>query len=121
MIHIGLDLHQRNSYVKALTDEGEVIEGRRIDHHDLEALWQYLGQFGSEEKRVVFEATANARWLERLLKEDPTVMRLQVDQWLSLLDDYDQKIDAIERKLYHDYARRDRWRKDVEILMTMPG
>lgn len=225
MIHVGLDLHHKNSYVKALTEEGEVIEGRRIYHHDLEELWQYLGQFGSEPKRVVFEATANARWLERLLKEDPTVepvavtphkvriiaetvaktdqidagvlaslskmnalprawlpdaevedlreltrhramlvrlrtraknrvngvlvrrgilrpwgnifgklgrkwlteveldavMRLEADQWLSLLDTYDQKIEVIERKLYHDYARRDRWRGDVEILMTMPG
>jgi transposase len=225
MIHVGLDLHQRNSYVKALTEEGQVMAGRRISHYDLENLWQYLGQFGTERKRVVFEATANARWMERLLKADPTiepvavtphkvriiaetvaktdqidawvlaslskmnalprawlpdaevedlreltrhrvmlvrlrtrsknrvngvlvrrgllrpwanifgtlgrkwlteleldtVMRMQVDQWLSLLDTYDQKIEGIENKLYHDYARRDRWRGDVELLMTMPG
>jgi transposase len=225
MIHVGLDLHHRNSYVKALTEEGDVIEGRRIYHHNMEAFWDYLGQFGSERKRVVFEATANARWLERLLRKDPTVepvavtphkvriiaetvaktdkidaevlaslskmdalprswlpdtevedlreltrhrlvlvrlrtrsknrvngvlvrrgivrpwgnifgklgrqwlteveldavMRLEADQWLSLLDDYDRKIDVIERKLYHDYARRDRWRGDVALLMTMPG
>jgi len=31
------------------------------------------GQFGDQRKRVVFEATANARWLDRLLRQDPTI------------------------------------------------
>ena len=225
MIHVGLDLHHKNSYVKALTDEGEVIAGRRLYHSNIDELWQYLGQFGKEKKRVVFEATANARWMERLLKEDPTVapvavtphkvriiaetvaktdkidawvlaelskmdalprawlpdkevedlreltrhraalvrlrtraknqvngvlvrrgelrpfgnifgklgrqclkgveldrvMRMQVDHWLGLIDGYDKMIGVLEAKLYREYARSDRWRKEVEILLTMPG
>ena len=49
------------------------------------------------------------------------VMRLQVEQWLELMDLYNRKIGTIERQLYRDLARSDRWRKDVEILETMPG
>ena len=29
MVHIGLDLHHRNSYIRALTDEGELVKGQR--------------------------------------------------------------------------------------------
>lgn len=73
MIHIGIDLHHKNSYVRAMDDQGQVFPGLRVYHTDIEKLWQYLGQFGGELKRVVFEATANARWMERLLKADKTI------------------------------------------------
>ncbi len=73
MIHIGLDLHHKNSYVRAVTDEGEWVAGQRIDHSDPLAFWQYFSQCGDAPKRVVFEATANARWLDRLLRQDPTI------------------------------------------------
>lgn len=79
MIHVGLDLHHRNSYIKALTDEGEPIKGQRICHNEIDQLWQYLSQFGDEAKRVVFEATCNARWMYRLLKNDPTIEPVAVD------------------------------------------
>lgn len=73
MIHIGMDLHHRNSYVAAMTDDAELVGGQRIYHDRLEELWQYLGRFGDQPKRVVFEATANSRWMARLLRDDPTV------------------------------------------------
>jgi transposase len=73
MIHVGIDLHHRNSYIRALDDLGELFPGRRIYHDRLEELWQYLGQFGQQAKRVVFEATANSRWLDRLLRQDPSI------------------------------------------------
>jgi len=73
MIHIGLDLHTKNSYVRAMLEDGGLFAGRRIYHNDIAALWQYLGQFGSEPKRVVFEATGNSRWLYRLLSKDHTI------------------------------------------------
>ena len=73
MIHVGIDLHHRNSYVQGVTDAEQWVPGRRIYHDRIEQLWQYLGQFGPGPKRVVFEATANARWMARLLAEDPTV------------------------------------------------
>lgn len=73
MIHVGIDLHHKNSYVRAISDDGEIFPGRRIYHTDISDLWQYLSQFGEESKRVVFEATANARWMYRLLSDDPTV------------------------------------------------
>ena len=59
------------------------------------------------------------RWLTEVTLDG--VMRLEVDQWLSLIDEYDQKIEVIEQRLYGDYARRARWRGDVTLLMTMPG
>jgi transposase len=73
MIHVGIDLHHRNSYIRALDDQGELFPGRRVYHDRMEELWQYLGQFGDQPKRVVFEATANARWLHRLLRRDPSI------------------------------------------------
>jgi transposase len=73
MVHVGLDLHHRNSYVRALTDDGELIAGQRIYHSNIDELWQYLKQFGDEPKRVVFEAVGNSRWMKKLLSEDPTI------------------------------------------------
>lgn len=78
MIHIGLDLHQKNSYVQALTNDGELFPGQRIDHSDPSAFWQYFSQFGDEPKRVVFEATAKAQWMDRLLWQDPTIESVAV-------------------------------------------
>lgn len=78
MVHIGLDLHQRNSYVRALTDDGELTAGQRIDHSNIDRLWQYLSEFGDEPKRVVFEATGNSRWMKNLLSQDPTIEAVAV-------------------------------------------
>ena len=225
MIHVGIDLHHKNSYVRAIDDQGRLYPGQRIYHTDIEKLWQYFGQFGQTAKRVVFEATANARWMERLLKADPSIkpvavtphkvriiaetvaktdkidatvlatlskmdalprawlpdaqvehlreliryrsslvymrtraknkingvlvrdglvrpygdmfgvfgrkwlgeidlpeaMRLQVDGWLATIDHLNKKILQVERQLYRQLARSDRWREDVDILVTMPG
>lgn len=73
MIHVGLDLHHRTSYVRAMDDHGEVFPGRRVHHTVMSHLEQYLAGFGSEPKRVVFEATANARWMYRWLAQRPGV------------------------------------------------
>jgi transposase len=78
VIHIGIDLHHRNSYLRAMDDQGEVFPGRRVHHTALDELWQYLGQFGNQPKRVVFEATANARWMRRVLARDPTIEAVAV-------------------------------------------
>jgi transposase len=225
MIHVGIDLHHRNSYIRAMNEQGEVFPGRRVHHTAIDELWQYLGQFGAEAKRVVFEATANARWMRRLLAQDPTieavavtphkvriiaetvaktdkidatvlamlsrlntlprawlpdepveelreltryrldlvqlrtraknhangvlirggfvrpqsdvfgeqgrvwlaqlklppVMRRQVDGWLAAIDFYQQQIQAVERTLYDDLARSERWSADLTLLMTIPG
>jgi len=225
MIHVGIDLHHKNSYIRAITDDGEIINGQRIYHTEIEKLWQYLSQFGEEEKRVVFEATANARWMYRMLKKDPTIepvavtphkvriiaetvaktdkidayvlaslskmdalpvawlpdqeveelreltryratvvhlrtraknsingilvrlgivrpygnifgvngrkwlselelpttMRFQIDSWLGLIDIYNSNIAKVEKMLYQQLANEDRWRDDLEILITMPG
>jgi transposase len=73
MIHIGLDLHHRNSYIRAITDDETLFPGRRIYHSNMMELWQYLQPFGDQPKRVVFEATSNARWMMQLLRQDPTI------------------------------------------------
>jgi len=225
MIHVGIDLHHRNSYVRAMDDHGNLFPGRRVYHDRIEELWQYLKDLGDQPKRVVFEATANSRWMYRILKSDPTiepvavtphkvriiaetvaktdqidagvlamlsrldtlpraflpdeeledlremtryraclvhlrsraknhvngvlvrrglvrpyqdifgvmgrrwleeislpsVMRLQVDHWLSLIDRFQEKITEAEEKLYKELARQDRWSEDVALLTTMPG
>jgi hypothetical protein len=49
MVHIGMNLHHRNSYVAAITDDGELIPGRRVYHDRIDDLWQYLSQFGDDD------------------------------------------------------------------------
>ncbi|MGB8248612.1 MAG: IS110 family transposase [Chlorobium sp.] len=225
MIHIGLDLHTKNSYVRAMREDGSLLAGRRVYHSDIAELWQYLGQFGSEAKRVVFEATGNSRWMYRLLRQDATIeavavtphkvriiadtvaktdkidatvlatlsrinmlprsylpdeeleelreltrhraglvrvrtlaknkvtgalvrsgvlrpyndvfgvlgrkwlseitlpvtARLQVDHWLNIIDVFEKRIDDVERKLYREVGRKERWSGDIAILDSLPG
>lgn len=73
MIHVGMDLHHRMAYVRAITDDAELLEGRKIYFNDLPRLWEYLDQFGDQPVRVVFEAISNARWMYRLLRQRPNV------------------------------------------------
>jgi transposase len=74
MIHVGMDLHHRNSVVRALSDDtGELFPARRVHHDRIEELWQYLDRFGDQQIRVVFEAISNARWMYRLLAQRPNV------------------------------------------------
>jgi transposase len=61
-----------------MTDDGQLRPGERIHLSEMDRLWQYLAQFGDEPKRVVFEATANARWLQRQLAADATVAPVAV-------------------------------------------
>ncbi len=60
MVYIGMDLHRKNSYLTAITRDGEVIDSRRIQHDNIDELWQYLDPFGDEPIRVAFESTGNA-------------------------------------------------------------
>ena len=67
MIHVGMDLHHRMAYVRAITEDGELHTGRRVYLNDLRRLWEYLDAFGDEPVRIVLEAVSNARWMYRLL------------------------------------------------------
>ena len=67
MIHVGMDLHHRMAYVRAITEDGELHPGRRVYLNDLRRLWEYLDAFGDEPVRIVLEAVSNARWMYRLL------------------------------------------------------
>lgn len=225
MVHVGLDLHHRNSYVRALTDDGELIAGQRIYHSNIDQLWQYLNQFSGQPKRVVFEAVGNSRWMKRLLQQDKTIEvvvvtphkvriiaetvaktdkidagvlamlskmdalprawlpdegiealreitrhraslvrlrtraknqangllvrlgklrphqdmfgklgrawleelelpsqpRMQLDQWLAMIDFYDRQIVPVESYMYRKLATDTRWAGDLAILQTMPA
>lgn len=225
MNHVGMDLHHRMAYVRAITGDGELLDGRKIEFTDLTRLWKYLDQFGQEPTRVVFEAVGNARWMFRLLRERPNlepvvvtphkvkiiaetvsktdkidaaklawlssvnmlprawmpderiealrelvrhrskfvgeqtraknevngvlvrcglqrpyddifgtlgrrwleqvslppIMRLQVDQWLGLIDAVAPKIDAMEGRLQRMLQRDPSWAADAELLDTIPG
>jgi len=58
-------------------------------------------------------------WLKAVVL--PTPMRYQVDAWLSALEHTQGQIQKVERILYGRLAQSDRWKDDVELLMTMPG
>jgi transposase len=65
MLIIGCDLHTRNQQVAMLdTETGELVE-RRLEHEDGEA-WEFYARL-PRGARVGIEATAPARWFERLL------------------------------------------------------
>jgi transposase len=120
IIHVGMDLHPKSSYVRAITDEGELVNGRRINHSDIDKLWDYLGQFGEEEKRVVFEATSNARWMYRLLKEDTTIDPIAVTPHkVRIIAETVAKTDKIDAKVLANLSKMDAlpraWIPDEEV------
>jgi transposase len=78
MIYVGMDLHRKNSYVSAISSDGEEFPSRRIHHDEIEELWQYLDEFGDDRIRVAFESTGNARWMYRLLSSRPNVEPVMV-------------------------------------------
>lgn len=120
MIHVGLDLHHKNSYVRALLQDGTLCPGQRIYHTDIEQLWQYLGSFADAPKRVVFEATANARWMERLLRADPTVEPVAVTPHkIRIIAETVAKTDKIDATVLAQLSRMDAlprsWLPDEEV------
>lgn len=58
-------------------------------------------------------------WLEQV--ELPSPMRYQLDRWLESLDHTAGQIQKVEAVLYQRLARSERWREDVDLLVTMPG
>jgi hypothetical protein len=67
MLIIGCDLHTRNQQIAMLdTETGELVE-RRLEHESGEARAFYASL--PRGARVGIEATAPARWFERLLAE----------------------------------------------------
>lgn len=120
MIHVGLDVHHMNSVVRAMTEDGELFPARRIHHDDLDALWQYLAPFGDEPKRVVFEATANARWMRRQLATDPTIRPVAVTPHkVRIIADTVAKTDKIDATVLANLSRMDAlpeaWLPDGEV------
>lgn len=108
MIHVGLDVHHRNSVVRAMTEDGELFPARRIHHDNLDALWQYLARFGDEPKRVVFEATANARWMRRQLAADPSITPVAVTPHkVRIIADTVAKTDKIDATVLASLSRMD--------------
>ena len=73
MHHVGMDLHTRMAYLRAITADGEELDGCKIHFSDIRQLWKYLDQFADDPVRVVFEAVGNARWMYRLLRQRPGV------------------------------------------------
>lgn len=108
MIHVGLDVHHRNSVVRAMTEDGELFPPRRIYHDNLDALWQYLAPFGDQPKRVVFEATANARWMRRQLAADPSITPVAVTPHkVRIIADTVAKTDTIDATVLANLSRMD--------------
>ena len=69
MIHIGMDLHHKMAYLRAITDDGELLPGRKLHFNNMSRFWEYFDSFGDEPCRVVFEAISNSRWMYRLLRQ----------------------------------------------------
>lgn len=120
MIHVGLDVHHSNSMVRAMTEDGELFPARRIHHDHLDALWQYLARFGDQSKRVVFEATANARWMRRCLQADPSITPVAVTPHkVRIIADTVAKTDKIDATVLASLSRMDAlpeaWLPDEEV------
>lgn len=120
MIHIGIDLHHKNSYVRALLQDGTFLPGQRIYHTDIEKLWQYFQPFAKESKRIVFEATANARWMERLLRQDATIEPVAVTPHkVRIIAETVAKTDKIDASVLAQLSRMEAlpraWLPDEEV------
>lgn len=120
MIHVGIDLHHKNSYIRAIDDDGVLYPGLRVYHTDIEQLWQYLGQFKDQEKRVVFEATANARWLKRVLQQDATITSVAVTPHkVRIIAETVAKTDKIDATVLASLSRMDAlpvaWLPDEQV------
>ena len=120
MIHVGIDLHHTNSYVRAMSQDGVLYAGLRVYHTDIAKLWQYLGQFGQERKRVVFEAISNSRWMERLLTQDPSIEAVAVTPHkVRIIAETVAKTDKIDAGVLANLSRMDAlpkaWLPDEEI------
>lgn len=74
MKYIGIDYHKRYSVVCAITEAGEKVAGRRIEH----AFPEQFGQFIREQApcQVAFEATMNWSWLYEELETIPGIERI---------------------------------------------
>jgi hypothetical protein len=79
MDNIGLDLHQRESQVCILTDDGEVIE--RHIRTSPEWLTALLG--GRPSARILLEASTESEWVARHLEtlEKPTATAMRPPPW----------------------------------------
>jgi transposase len=126
MVHVGIDLHHTSSYVRAIAADGTMHSGVRVHHGDLGKLWQYLGQFGNEPKRVVFEAVSNSRWLQRLLSQDESIEAVAVTPHkIRIIAETVAKTDKIDAGVLANLSRMDAlpkaWLpdKDVEHLREL--
>ena len=120
MIHVGLDLHHRNSYVRAVTQTGAWFPGRRVYHTEPEGLWQYLSRFDGEPIRVAFEATSNARWMQRLLSVDRRIEAVAVTPHkVRIIAETVAKTDKIDATTLATLSRLDvlprAWLPDAEV------
>lgn len=120
MIHVGIDLHHSNSYVRAMSQDGKLYPGVRVYHNDMAKLWQYFGQFGDEPKRVVFEAISNSRWLERLLAQDTAIEPVAVTPHkVRIIAETVAKTDKIDAGVLANLSRMDAlpkaWLADEEV------
>lgn len=72
MIHVGMDVHVRNSVLNAKTDDGQVLARGRCGNSSVElgaffAPLECRARAQGEQIRVVMESTTNARAVQRLL------------------------------------------------------
>ena len=62
MLHVGIDLHKKYSYIVALDDEGNIVDQCRLTNKEVAG---HIVELGSE-VQVTFEATCNWQQLYEL-------------------------------------------------------
>ncbi len=74
MLHVGLDLHKRFSFVTIMNDEGTVIRRARLAN-ERKVIKGFFGQF-EEPLSIAIEATWNWYWLQDILEEEGYPIKL---------------------------------------------
>ena len=116
MIHVGVDVHIRNSVLNAKDEDGQVLARGRCGNTMLElsgffAPLERRSKATGESIRVVMEGTGNSRAIQRLLT--------QFGQEAGI-DQLDESIKQSTACLC-TVMREPRWSKPAALLQTMPG
>jgi len=65
---MGIDQHKKYSHISVIDEVGDLVEEKKLFHHDKEGILNYFKSFPQETK-VALEATGNWYWLADLLEE----------------------------------------------------
>lgn len=104
MLHIGLDMHKRQTAVAVLDDAGAVLERRTLGHDDPASLRAYFAGFGGDAVATV-EATRSWYWFVELLEEVGLRVKLAHPLKVRLIAEARVKTDRIDAEVLAQLER----------------